>query len=387
MDNTLTVTELNLEIKAVLAKYYGKQICVIGELSNFKLSKTTAFFALKDDESVMDGIFFNYAGNNITNGKQVKITGTILVSPSSGKYRISAKQIELIGVGNLHQAYVELKERYEKLGYFNDSRKKQLKQIISSIGVITSQDGAALHDFIYALTKNNYLGKVYIKHSIVQGKDCPVSISNSLEELDKMNLDVIVITRGGGSFEDLFGFSDSKIIETIYKMNTVVVSAIGHQIDYMLCDFIADVRAPTPSLAGELLSCKNENILSLDEITELENTLNDKIINKIKSYDNELKIVENNLSSVCKIMDNIFGELDKLCNDLNFKIQNKLLTYSTELNNIIIPTCASNVLLDKNKNIINNIDQFDNIKNRHELTIKFAKGYVTFNVSNIKVYK
>jgi exodeoxyribonuclease VII large subunit len=383
----LTVTELNSDIKTTLTKYYGKPVIVTGEISNFKVSQGTAFFMLKDNESKIDGIIFNYTGNNIANGKQVKVTGSVLVTVKSGTFRISAKQIELIGIGNLHQAYVELKERYEKLGYFDDSRKKPLKSIINTIGVITSQDGAALHDFIYALTKNNYLGKVYVKHSIVQGKDCPNSVSNSLQELDKMNLDVIVITRGGGSFEDLFGFSDSKIIETLYNMNTVTVSAIGHQIDYMLCDFIADVRAPTPSLAGELLSCKNENIFSLDEVTELEYMLSDKIINKIKSYDNELKIIENSISPVCKIMDGILCDLDKLCNHINFKIQNKILSYSTELNDIIIPPCSSSVMLDKNKNIINCIDQFDNIKNKHEITIKFAKGYVTFNVSNIKVYK
>lgn len=383
----LTVTELNTDIKSALLKNYGKQIIVTGEVSNFKVSQGTAFFMLKDDESKIDGIIFNYTGNNITSGKQVKVTGTVLVTVKSGTFRISAKNIELVGVGNLHQSYIELKEHYEKLGYFNNSRKKELKPILNTIGVITSQDGAALHDFIYALTKNNYLGKVYIKHSIVQGKDCPTSIANSLRELDKMNLDVIVITRGGGSFEDLFGFSDAKILEAIYNMNTVVVSAIGHQIDSMLCDFVADVRAPTPSLAGELLSCKNDNVLSLDDVTNLENALNDKIINKIKFYDAELKMIENNLSPVLKIMDYILCDVDKLCNNLNFQIQNKLLLYSTEINNIVIPPCGSSVILDKNKNIINCIDQFDNIKNKHEITIKFAKGYVTFNVSNIKVYK
>lgn len=386
MGDSLTVTELNTEIKTTLTKHYSKMITVMGEISNFKASGSTAFFMLKDDESKIDGIYFNYAGNNITNGKQVKVTGTILLTAKSGTYRISAKNIELIGTGKLHQAYTELKEHYDKLGYFSDSRKRPLKNIINTIGVITSQDGAALQDFIYALTKNNYLGKVLIKHSAVQGKDCPNSISDNLQELDKLDLDVIVITRGGGSFEDLFGFSDAKILETLYQMKTTTVSAIGHQIDNMLCDFVADVRAPTPSLAGELLSCKNDNVLNLCDVVKLEDTLKDKIINKIELYDNEIKTIENELSSVIKIMDDITFDLDKLCNSLNFKIQNKLLHYSNDLNSIIIKPCDNYIMLDKTKNIIKSIDQFEKMNTKELITIKFPKGYVTFNASNIKVY-
>jgi exodeoxyribonuclease VII large subunit len=385
MTDILTVTELNLEVKGILAKHYSKKLNVEGEMSNFKVHGTTAFFVLKDDESKIDCMFFNYTGQNIINGKQVKVIGTL--TAKAGIYKIIVKQIELMGIGKLHQEYTILKERYEKLGYFSDNRKKPMKNIINTIGVITSQDGAALQDFIYALSKNNYTGKVLIKHSVVQGKDCPMSIVNSLQEMDKLNLDIIVVTRGGGSFEDLFGFSDCNVIETLFNMKTTTMSAIGHQIDFMLSDFVADIRAPTPTSAAELLSCKKENVFSLNEVIEMETILKDKIRGYIDNYNNELITITNTLTPIDKIMDNITHDIEKMCNVLSYKIQNKLLLYSNQLNDIVIAPCENYVILDNNKNIINKIEQFDNIKTKDKLTIKFAKGYATFNVSNIKVCK
>lgn len=385
MANPLTVSELTTNIKSTLSKSY-KQVCVVGEVSNFSGSKGssgTVFFTLKDSATQINGVIFDYAGNAIPNGKQVKVVGDIMVFPSRGTYNISVKKIELIGLGKLHQAYVELKEHYTKLGYFNDGRKKMVKEVIRTIGIITSQDGAALQDFIYALKKNGYVGKLYVKHSIVQGKDCPGSIVKGLVELDKMDLDVLVVTRGGGSFEDLFGFSDSKVIDQIYLTKTLVVSAVGHQIDYMLSDFVADIRAPTPTSAGELLSCKKVN---LDEISVLEEIIKEKIMNMIRVYDSELKMICNGVSSVGKIMENILYDVDKLCTTLNLKIQNKLLLLCGQLSNIVVEA-ESHVIIDKNKNIIKSINDFNKIKNKDKITIKFFDGQVTFMVTGIKINK
>lgn len=387
MADILTVTELNTEVKNTLTKYYNKQVIVTGEISNFKVAGTSAFFALKDSESKLDGMIFNYNGNNIVNGKQVKVTGTVSLTTKTGTYRILAKQIELVGIGKLHQEYSELKEKYEKLGYFDDRRKKKLKDVKNSIGVITSQDGAALQDFLHVLSKNNYVGNVFIKHSIVQGKNCPDSIVESLKILDEMNLDVIVITRGGGSFEDLFGFSDGKVIDALYNMKTVTMSAIGHQIDFMLSDFVADVRAPTPTSAAELLSCKNENVFNLNDINDIENALRNQILNRITQYETSINTITNNIESLDKIMDNVFDNVEKLCNMYHYKIQNKLFKYSTELNDINILPCENHIILDKNKNIINTIDQFEKFKTKQNITVKFLGGYVTLDISNIKVYK
>ncbi len=384
METTLTVSELTTSIKSVFYKSFNNQISVIGEITNFKISGKNTWFDLKDESAQIKAVMFDNQLNNLSNGKNVKVVGSLTIFPKSGTYNLSVKKIELIGTGNLFQTYINLKEHYDKLGYFNDKNKKQLKSTVSTIGLITSKDGAAIQDFLHVLNSNNYLGKIYVKHTIVQGKDCPKSVVNSLLELDDLNLDVIVITRGGGSFDDLFGFSDAAVVETIYKMKTVIVSAIGHDIDNMLSDYVSDIRAATPTSAGNLLANKS-SISCLSEIGELENTLKNKIINTIKSYENELKIIEHNISPLEKIMDNMSNDVTNLLHKLNFKIQNKILSHSTKLNNINVTKCENHVILDKNDNTLDNIDKFKNIKNKDTITIKFVNGSVTFNVNNIKL--
>ena len=384
MEISLTVSELTTSIKSVFNKSFDKNITVIGEIANFKINGNNTWFDLKDDMAQIKAVMFDNQLNTYSNGKNVKVTGSLSVFPKQGTYNFLVKKIELIGTGNLFNTYISLKEHYEKLGYFDEKNKKQLKSTINTIGLITSKDGAAIQDFIHVLNSNNYLGTIYVKHTIVQGKDCPKSVVNSLLELDKLNLDVIVITRGGGSFDDLFGFSDALVIETIHNMKSVVISAIGHDIDNMLSDFVADVRAATPTSAGNLLAGKS-SISILDEMIELENTLKYKIMNKIKICENELKMIENVVTPLDKIMDNMLDDVNKLCDKLNFKIQNKILGHSTKLNNLIITKCENHVILDKNSNIIDNIEKFNNIKNKDKLTIRFVNGSVTFSINDIKI--
>lgn len=384
MENALTVSELTTSIKSVFYKSFDKNIVIVGEISNFDIKGNTTWFTLKDEMAQIKAVMFDNQLNTYSNGKNVKVTGSLTVFPKSGTYNLSIKSIELIGAGNLFQTYINLKEHYEKLGYFNEKNKKSLKTTINTIGLITSKDGAAIQDFIHVLNTNNYLGKIYVKHTIVQGKGCPKSVVNSLLELDKLKLDVIVITRGGGSFDDLFGFSDALVIETIHNMKTLVISAIGHDIDNMLSDYVADIRAATPTTAGNLLASKS-SVSILDETIELENTLKYKIMNKIKICDNEIKMIENNVTQLDKIMDNMLNDVEKLCDKLNFKIQNKLLEQSTKLNNIMITKCENHVILDKNSNIIDNIEKFNNIKNKDKLTIRFVNGFVTFSINDIKI--
>lgn len=385
-NNIFTVTDLNNDIKQTLVGNY-KLITVVGEVSNFKVTNGTAFFTLKDATSQISVCSFNYSGGNIANGKQVKITGNITIFMKQGTYNISVKSIELIGQGALHEAYNNLKDHYTNIGYFNDDHKKQLKNTITNIGVITSQEGAALQDFIYALNKNNYVGKLYVRHSIVQGKDCPKSVIKNLLEMDKLGLDVIVITRGGGSFEDLFGFSDAGVIDTIYGMDTLVVSAIGHQIDFMLSDFVADIRAPTPSLAAELLSNRQNSLLYYNELLDVENDVKHRIMNKIKIFEDEIKLIEYGVKPNEIIMNNILLDVNKMCEKLNHKIQGKLLGLFNDLGNITMPTQEKYVMVNnKNNNIITCVDDFKSIKKKDEIMVKYGKGYVTFNINNIKYY-
>ena len=255
-DNIISVSDLTDLIKDAIKINFDKGISIIGEISNYKSSKGHIYFTLKDTDSSINTIVWSYMSKKINikleNGSKVIVTGIINIFNKAGTYNLIAHDIKSVGVGDLHQEYLKLKEHYDKLGYFKDDHKKKLPLKINKVGIITASDGAALQDFLYVLKKNNYNGEIYIKNCLVQGKGCPNNVAKCIELLDEMNLDVIVLARGGGSFEDLFGFSDKKVIETVYNCVTLVISAIGHEVDFMLSDFVADISASTPSNAIEI---------------------------------------------------------------------------------------------------------------------------------------
>jgi exodeoxyribonuclease VII large subunit len=398
-DNSLTVSDLTELIKSVIKINFDKNISVIGEVSNFKESRGHAFFTLKDEDAMINAVIWNYSNkieNKINNGKKVKAYGNIVVFSKAGTYNFNIIKIELIGDGGFNQEYTKLKEYYNSNGYFDESKKKKLPSNLKNIGIITSYDGAALQDFLYVIKKNNYAGKVYIKNCIVQGKDCPTSVVSSLNELDKMNLDVIIITRGGGSFEDLFGFSNKNVIEEIYKCNTCIISAIGHEVDFMLSDFVADIRAPTPSIAGELVSCKQDGIYNINEILEIENNIKKIISTKITILEYDINTITNTIKSPNEIINKILNDINithvTLVNMIKSKINdlyNNINMLTKSLNNVTDPNVIiSNgfcLAFDSNDNRITNIDEFNaSMSKRKKLKLKFINGEVTFDIRNIK---
>lgn len=399
-NNNLTVSDLTELIKGALKVNFDKPIYVIGEISNFKPSAKGAFFTLKDEDATINAVIWNHSNKtnkiDITNGKKVRVYGTLVVFAKSGSYNLNAYKIELLGIGNLHQEYLKLKDHYSQLGFFDESIKKKLPNIIKKVGIITAIDGAALQDFIYVIKKNNFNGEIYIKNGIVQGKDCPLSIANGIKELDKMNLDAIVIARGGGSFEDLFGFSDKHVIEGINKCNTCVISAIGHEIDFMLSDFVADIRAPTPSIAGEIISCKKEDSFGIDEIIELQNKLKYIINTKLSLLEYDIFTINKTKSPfdiIEKITDDINFIKNKLSNTIRFEI-NKLDTNLNDVTKILNKANNPNIILSKGYCIvcalsdeqIDNIDNFSKHTNKKKkLKLKFIDGEVLFDIRNIKI--
>ena len=207
-DKIYSVHELNLEIKNVIAVNYTAKIKVEGEISNYKLSHKNIFFTLKDTDSKIDVVCWgNSINGDLENGKQVIVTGKVSCWDKQGSYQITASKIEIKGIGDLYSLFLKFEKKYRTAGYFDQENKKLLKEHLNKIGIITALEGAALKDLLYVLEKNRFHGEVYIKGCIVQGKDCPKSVADSIRDMDKMNLDVIIITRGGGSYEDLFGFS------------------------------------------------------------------------------------------------------------------------------------------------------------------------------------
>lgn len=401
-DNFVTVSELTELIKNVIKVNFDKTIHIIGEVSNYKLSNNNIFFTLKDEDATISVAMWNYNArkDKITfqNGSKIKVYGKLTIFSKSGTYNLTAYKIELLGIGDLYQEYMTLKKYYFDQGYFDESKKKQLPPIINKVGIITAQEGAALQDFLYVLKKNNYSGEVYIKNSIVQGKDCPKNISDNLKELDQMNFDVIVVARGGGSFEDLFGFSHKDVIEAIHNMKTCTISAIGHEVDFMLSDFVADIRAPTPSIAGEIISSKKETIY---DIVELEN-LNQRIRSMLTTKLTLLTYENTNIKpqSPYEIIDKISYNVDSFKTNLINMINKKINVFSSDLNNIttILNTTNNQINIlskgyclvysktnlkgPKNAIQINTVEEFKELDPK-KLKIKLLDGYVIVDVNNI----
>lgn len=390
-DECMTVTDLTELIKNIFKINFDEPFYILGEVSNFRTSKNNVYFNLKDENAMINCVIWDYdkkKTSKIENGSKIKAYGNMNVFSKSGTYIFTIYNYNTIGIGNLFQEYDNLKTHYNKLGYFNENIKKKLPNVINKVGILTAIDGAALQDFLYVTKKNNFLGKIYVKNCIVQGKDCPLSIVNGLKEVDKLNLDVIVIARGGGGFEDLYGFSDKKVIEEIHNSNTVIISAIGHETDFMISDFVADIRAPTPSIAGELIS--NKKTYNSGEINAILNHINTIINSKITHVNN---IVDkcSRINTPNKIIEKERHNIELFHMNVLNTIHKRIGNYETLLHNI---KCKRATLTE---NVMCNVYGFDGmeIKNleqfilatdkRKKLKLKFIDGETIFDIRNIKV--
>lgn len=333
----LTVSDLTDKIKDALCSAFDYEVVsVVGEISNFKPSRGNVFFKLKDDSASLSAVMWDYDSNkhkfgDITEGKKVKVTGKISLFQKFGTYNITVHDMKLLGEGDINQQYNKLKEKYLKLGYFDDARKQKMPKTINTIGVITAASGAALQDFLYVLKQNNFVGKVHIKGCMVQGAQCPNSVAKSIKQLDEMGLDVIVITRGGGSFEDLFGFSDPKIIEALYNAKTCTMSAIGHEVDFMLSDFVADIRAPTPTNAATVLSA---DAFSLTEVDTLIESITNIINNRVIRGESQLSTLQKLLKSPQETVDKSLFDIQMLEDKLALIIKNRIFETESNLNDM-----------------------------------------------------
>lgn len=322
-----TVSDINNLIKKSLQKDFKNQFVIEGEISNLKVSGQHTYLNLKDAISSISVIFWNTKLTN-KHGDNVSITGKIDYYTKNGYTNIIGNAIKNIGIGELHIEYEKLKKSYEKKGYFDN--KKSLPENIKIIGVITSEKGAALQDFLYVLNKNEFMGEVMIYDCIVQGPKCPISIAKGIEHFNNSNVDLILITRGGGSFEDLMGFSHSNVIEAIYNSNKYIISAVGHEVDNMLSDYVANYRAPTPSIAGEVICSININDnKKIKHMKNILNSIKNDIIHSIYKYRQNVQQIKNT------IIDPTI-EYNKYLDTILYKtitnIKNTLSMYKTQLN-------------------------------------------------------
>lgn len=260
MAEIFSVSTLTGYIKELLeTDVYLQNVTVKGEISNFIAHRSGHwYFTLKDgEESQIRVVMFRGSNSRVTfkpeNGHQVVLRGEISVYPPQGSYQLNATAMKRDGLGDLYVAYEEMKCRLQAEGLFDAQYKKPLPPFPSKIGIITSANGAAVRDIKNIAQRRCGAVQLVLYPSLVQGSGTEESLIKALDYFENEHpVDVIIIGRGGGSIEDLWGFNGEKLARTIFAMNTPVVSAVGHETDFTICDFVADLRAPTPSAAAEL---------------------------------------------------------------------------------------------------------------------------------------
>ena len=258
-DMAITVSDLNKYMKEKIAEdEYLNNVLIKGEISNFKNHYTGhMYFTLKDEKSLIKCIMFKSYATKLTfmpkDGMKVMILGSVSVFERDGVYQIYARAMEEDGLGDLYTKYQELKKRLEQQGLFEEEHKMKIPMMPRVIGVLTSQTGSVIRDIINVSTRRNPNVYIRLLPVPVQGEGAAEKISNGIEYMNKNKLaDVLILARGGGSLEDLWPFNEEIVAHSIYNSEIPIISAVGHETDFTIADFVADLRAPTPSAAAEL---------------------------------------------------------------------------------------------------------------------------------------
>ncbi len=273
MQTPISVSQLNNQIKSLLESTFIS-VYVEGEVSRVTYhSSGHLYFTLKDSNSSISCVMFR--GNNqrlkfrVEEGLKVIIQGAISVYTPRGSYQINCISMEPSGSGALALAFEQLKKKLEEKGYFKDEIKKPIPKYPKTIALVTSKTAAALQDMLRVAKKRWPLVKLILVDTLVQGDDAKYSIANAIKKADGLGVDIIVVSRGGGSLEDLWAFNEEMVADAIFQAKTPIVSAVGHEIDFMISDFVADLRAPTPSAAMEMiLPDKIEMLLYIDNMLQ-----------------------------------------------------------------------------------------------------------------------
>lgn len=264
---TWSVSSLTAYIRELFAiDYRLKDVTVTGELSNFRPARSGhLYFTLKDEKAQIAGVMWKTAAARLSfspgDGDAVLVRGRVSVYEAGGNYQLYADSIQPVGRGNLALAFERLKQQLHDEGLFDPVHKKPIPTLPRKLGIVTSADAAALRDILNVLRRRFPLVQVLIAPTLVQGADAPPQIVRALRWLDgREDIDCIIIARGGGSIEDLSAFNDETLARTIFNARHPIISGVGHEIDFTICDFVADLRAPTPSAAAELATPDSQEL-------------------------------------------------------------------------------------------------------------------------------
>lgn len=392
--NALSVSEVNELVKTLLTENLDMKMHIMGEISNIKKSNGNVYFSLKDTNSIISIVCWRPKDSDFGNGDNVIVCGKLTCFPKQGTYQITAQSIDKSGVGDLQKKYEKLKEMLEAKSYF--SKKREFPAQINRIAILTAAEGAALQDILYVLKENNYIGEVYIKNCLVQGARCPDSVKSGIEYFnnlnDKLSIDVLIVARGGGSIEDLMGYSTEEVVKAIYKSDIFTVSAIGHEIDKMLSDFAADFRAPTPSIAAEtIIKIQKKQYESVKKYYDILNQLEYTIKSKISNYENKItnlfsihksfnseNIINNEIRRLESILKNVSDKIFHNINNCVYELE-KLKNKNNMFNTSKVLKSGYVIITNDNGDLIDTLVEFKKcIKEGIELKITFKDGETTY---------
>ena len=298
--NIYPVGQVNKYIKNMFAQDFMLHLISIkGEVSNCKYHTSGhIYFTLKDKAGAMSAIMFAGNAKNMTfrmkDGDQVVVTGSVEVYEKMGTYQIYARQIELDGEGNLYLRFEQLKKELEEMGMFAAEYKRPIPKYAGKIGVVTAQTGAAIQDIRNISSRRNPYVQLILYPALVQGEGAAQSIVNGIHALDRMGLDIIIVGRGGGSIEDLWAFNEEIVARAIFECNTPVISAVGHETDWTIADFVSDRRAPTPSAAAELAVFDYRQMI--DQLSNIKKRMDSNLSGKIEFYRERLSHIKTRVS-------------------------------------------------------------------------------------------
>lgn len=300
--NVYTVGQVNAYIKNMFAQdFMMNRIYVKGEVSNCKYHTSGhIYFTLKDETGALTAVMFAGSRKGLTfpmkNGDNVIVLGSISVYERDGKYQLYAKEIILDGAGLLYQKFEELKKELEEMGMFSKEYKRPIPKYIKTLGIVTAPTGAAIRDIQNISKRRNPYVQTILYPALVQGEGAAASIVNGIHALEELKVDVIIVGRGGGSIEDLWAFNEEIVARAIFECSIPIISAVGHETDTTIADYVADLRAPTPSAAAELAVYDwrelEQQILAIK--MELNRSISDKLEQteeRIRQYERQLKLL------------------------------------------------------------------------------------------------
>ena len=335
-----SVSQVNRLIKDIIDnEVILEDIMVTGELSSFSITRNIAYFTLKDNDNLLSCVQFN-AKQDFKIGDMVQCRGNVKYYPKGGKITFNTLSIETCGQGELYQQFLKLKAKLESEGLFSDSNKIPIPRFVNSIGVVTSKTGAVLQDIKNVTSRRNPNLDIYVYDAQVQGKYAVQDVIEGITYFDNLSdVDVIIVARGGGSIEDLMPFNDEELARIAYICNKPIISAVGHETDFTILDFVCDLRAPTPSAAAELVTYDQLELKRY--VKDLYNTINEKTINKVETLQSSVNLA---IISIEHRITNILADEHLHINDMLLKMDNRI---ENMVNNSIYRVNLSINTLDK----------------------------------------